>query len=83
MVLTKDKIQNIDPRARVNLTKAIVKIVEQTTHLRNVRHVAKCAIHVTKRDTLSHIPNPDNEARARAKENGGLTQGSPDVINMK
>ena len=80
MVLTKDKTQNTGPKARVNLmTKAVVIIVVQTIHLRNVQPMVKCAILVTKRGILSCIVDTDKEARA--KENG--SQGSPDVINMR
>ena len=43
--------------------------------------MAKHVIHVTKRGILSHIADPDRGVKA--KENGGLTQGSPDMINMK
>ena len=79
MVLIKGKTHhNTDPRARA---KATVIIVVQTIHLRNVQHVVKHAILVTKRGILSHIADPDREARA--KENGRLIQGSPDVINMR
>ena len=71
MVLTKDKTQNTDPRARVNLTKVTVIIVVQTIRLRNVQHMAKHIIPVTERGTLSRIVDPYQEARA--KENGGHT----------
>ena len=81
MVLIKDKIQSTCPKARVSLLKATVITVVQTIHLRNVQHMAKHAIHVTKRGILSHIADPDRGVKA--KENGGLNQDSPSVINMK
>ena len=80
MVLMRDKIQNIGPRVRVSL-KATVTIVVQTIHLRNVQCMVKHVIHATKWGILSHIADPDRGVKA--KENGGLTQDSPDVINMK
>ena len=81
MVLIKDKIQSIGPKARLSLLKATVTIVVQTIHLRNVQYIAKHVIHVTKRGILSCIADPDRGVKA--KENGGLTQGSPDVTNKK
>ena len=42
-----------------------------------VKHV----FYVTKRGISSHTVDPDREVKA--KENGGLTPGSQDMINMK
>ena len=68
MVQVKDKIQSIGLRAGVSLIKATAIIVVQVIHLRNVQHMAKRAIHVTKRDTLSHIADPDRGVKAKDKE---------------
>ena len=56
----------------------------QTTLQRSVQHIVKLVIHAIKRDTLSCISDPDNEAKAKV-ENGGLTptQDNPDMISMK
>ena len=81
MILTKDKTQSTNPKARVNptTTKAIVIIVVPTIHLKSVLLMVKLAILVIKKAILSHSADPDREARAR--ENG--SQGSQDMINMR
>ena len=81
MVLTKNKTQSTDPKARVNpkTTKAIVVIVVPTIHLKTVLIMVKLAILVIKKAILSCSADPDREARAR--ENG--SQGSPDMISMR
>ena len=81
MVLTKDKTQSTDPKARINptTTKAIVVTVVPTIHLKSVLLMARPAILVIKKAISNHFVDPGREARAREDGN----QGNPDMINMR
>ena len=83
MVPKKETILNIGLKARVSLTKATVIIVVQIILQRNVQCTVKHVIHVTKRGTLSHIADPDNEAKATMENGLTQTKDGPDMINMK
>ena len=66
MVPVRETIPNTGLKVNLSLIRVIVITVALAMYQRNVLLMAKCVLHVIKRDTLSHIADLDNEARVKA-----------------
>ena len=84
MVLTKEKAQSTGLRVKANIPiKAIVIIVVQSMNIKSAQHMVKLAILVIRKDIISSVVDPGNEARV--VQDGGLipAKDNPDVTSMR